>query len=88
MFEAIIRRRVNDLIQYANSWGREVRLHYLDRILPVLVEKETGKGRLIQGLTPNYLKVCFQGDRHSIGEVVKVQLLALEGDMFLGRRLT
>jgi threonylcarbamoyladenosine tRNA methylthiotransferase MtaB len=83
--DAVIRRRVNQLIREAERLGREVRLGYIGREFPVLVEKETGKGRLIQGLTPNYLKVCFQGPREWIGQIVPVQLLALEKDIFLGK---
>lgn len=81
---AVIRDRVNRLIALGNQLGREVRLPYVGMTLPVLVEQETGQGSLLEGLTSNYLKVCFQGSREMIGQMVRVKLFALEGDMFLG----
>lgn len=84
MNPAIIRDRVNRLIHLGSRLGQEVRLPYIEAELPVLVEQETGQGSLVEGLTPNYLKVCFQGTKELIGQIVRVKLLALEGDIFLG----
>ena len=83
----IIKERVQDLMAHSDRWGASFRRPYLGRTMKVLVEQETGQGRLLQGLTHNYLKVCFQGDANLVGEMVDVELLDLEGEVFLGRAL-
>jgi threonylcarbamoyladenosine tRNA methylthiotransferase MtaB len=80
----VIRDRVRQLIALASQLSREVRQQYVGRTFPVLVEKQVGTGKLLQGITPNYLSVCFQGEREWVGENVSVKLLTLQGDTFLG----
>ncbi|MBU3759019.1 MAG: tRNA (N(6)-L-threonylcarbamoyladenosine(37)-C(2))-methylthiotransferase MtaB [Candidatus Omnitrophica bacterium] len=82
---AVIRSRVQELIRLGDEIGRQERLKYVRRIFPVLVEKKLPRGGLVQGLTHHYLKVCFQGSDQDVGQMIPVELLSLEGDVFLGR---
>ncbi len=81
----VVKRRVQTLRDFDDRMGREIRLPYAGKTMEVLVEnvKESG---LVQGLTSNYLKVCFQGGADLIGRIVPVELLTLQGDLFLGRQ--
>ena len=81
----IAKERTRVLMRRSDVWGKKIREKYLGRTLRVLAEKATGRGRLLEGLTPNYLKVCFQGDATGVGKSFPVQLLHLEEDTFLGR---
>ena len=81
----IAKERTRTLMRRSEVWGKRIREKYLGRTLRVLAEKETGRGRLLEGLTPNYLKVCFQGTAAWVGKSLPVQLLHLEEDTFLGR---
>ena len=80
-----VRDRVNALIGTGERLGQSERLQYRGRVMPVLVEKYDARTRLLQGLTSNYLKVCFEGGAESLGQIVPVELMALQGDLFLGR---
>ncbi|HTL47274.1 MAG TPA: tRNA (N(6)-L-threonylcarbamoyladenosine(37)-C(2))-methylthiotransferase MtaB [Verrucomicrobiae bacterium] len=82
---ATVHERVKFLIALGEELGRRERLAYVGRTFPVLVEKKAAGG-LVQGLTPHYLKVFFQGREENVGSIVPVELLDLEADSFLGRR--
>ncbi|MBI3307304.1 MAG: tRNA (N(6)-L-threonylcarbamoyladenosine(37)-C(2))-methylthiotransferase MtaB [Candidatus Omnitrophica bacterium] len=83
----IIRDRVERLIRLGEDLGHEIRRRYEGKTLPVLVEKKLENSGLIQGLTPNYLKVYFEGNEEDIGKIFPVELLTLQGDIFLGKKL-
>ncbi len=81
----VVQQRVRRLIHRAEQMGREVRLPYVGKEIPVLVEQQKKNTGRLQGLSANYLKVCFQGEPGWVGKIVPVKLLALEEDVFLGR---
>ena len=81
--DKVIRERVRCLIAQGDRLGAEERKRYEGRVFPVLVEKKT-RG-LVQGMTANYLKVCFQAEENAVGNIFPVELLTLQGDLFLGR---
>ena len=80
-----VRRRVRELIAAGERLGAQVRRSYEGRTMNVLVETRKNESGLLQGLTANYLKVFFQGSADWIGEIIPVEFLALQGDIFLGR---
>lgn len=80
------RERVNTLIALGERLGYTERMKYRGRTLPVLVEKNDRRAGMIQGLTANYLKVCFKGGAESLGQIAPVELTALQGNLFLGVR--
>ncbi len=82
----VIRGRVKTLMELSAFAGREIRTSYLGKRVPVLVEESKGKSGLLSGLTPNYLRVYFQGNPEEIGQIFPVELLTLQGELFLGRR--
>lgn len=78
--------RVQKLIELSDRMGREERLRYVGQKMEALVEVAPKKNTpLLQALTRNYLKVCFQGTPEMMGKVVPVELLTLQGDLFLGK---
>ncbi|MCB9800124.1 MAG: tRNA (N(6)-L-threonylcarbamoyladenosine(37)-C(2))-methylthiotransferase MtaB [Candidatus Omnitrophica bacterium] len=81
----VARGRVKELIHRDAVWGRNERLRFMGKTLPVLVEKETDRDGLLHGLTKNYLKVCFSGAQELVGQIVPVQFVDLQDDLFLGR---
>lgn len=83
----VIRERVQILIHIGEELGARERKKYIGKTFPVLVEKSVSGSGLVQGLTPNYLKVCFQADESSVGDIFPVEFLSAEGDTFLGRRI-
>ncbi len=86
--ESMMRERIERLNRAGERLGREARLPYAGRVMPVLVEHARKNNPLLQGVTANYLKVCFQGTRDWTGRIVPVKLLALQGDLFLGKAHT
>ncbi|MBI3312953.1 MAG: tRNA (N(6)-L-threonylcarbamoyladenosine(37)-C(2))-methylthiotransferase MtaB [Candidatus Omnitrophica bacterium] len=82
----VIQGRVKRLIELGDRWGRQIRKGYEGRLMPVLVEKKMEQGGWVQGLTSNYLKVCFQGDEQDIEKIFPVELLTLQGDMFFAKK--
>ena len=80
-----IRERSRRMMAIADDLGFKERYQYVGQMVNVLVEKKIENSGLVQGLTDNYLKVCFQANEDQIGEVLPVELLSLEGDTFLGR---
>ncbi len=82
----VVKRRVQTLTAFDEHMGREVRLPYVGRKVKVLVENVKRETGLVQGLTANYLKVCFPGDESFIGRSVLVELLTLQGDLFLAKQ--
>lgn len=84
----IKKQRVQRLIELSDRLGREARLPYIGKRMDALVEVAPKKNTpLLQALTRNYLKVCFQGMPEMMGKVVPVELLTLQGDLFLGKAL-
>ncbi len=81
---AAVRGRVDALIAKDRIIGRAIRLKYLNRVMNVLVEKII-KGNLVQGITSNYLKVCFQAQHDAVGNIFPVRFMDLQDDLFLGR---
>ncbi len=82
---AVMHERVQRLMTLGENLGRQYSEYYVGRTLPVLVEGKKGPGGLVQGHTANYLKVCFQGDEFLKHTMIPVQLLALQGTLFLGK---
>ncbi|MDP3919714.1 MAG: tRNA (N(6)-L-threonylcarbamoyladenosine(37)-C(2))-methylthiotransferase MtaB [Candidatus Omnitrophota bacterium] len=82
---SVVRSRVNRLIGLADELGEAERSRYIGQSVDVLVEKELHGGGMVQGLTSNYLKVCFKGDADLVGRFLRVELLSLQGDTFLAR---
>lgn len=80
----VIRNRVKVLLEANDRLGMAVRRESLGKIFPVLVEKKDKLG-FFYGLTPNYLKVCFQSISECVGEIVLVELQTLLGDTFQGQ---
>ena len=88
----IVRDRVRRLIALADRLGRQTRRAYLGKVMPVLVEQAkmdgpSGENVLLEGLTPNYMRVCFEGNEAEIGGIVPAELRALEKDLFFGGRI-
>lgn len=82
----IKKARVQKLIALSDRLGREERLRYVGQKMEALVEVAPKKNTpLLQALTRNYLKVCFQGTPEMMGKIVPVELLTLQGDLFLGK---
>lgn len=79
-----IRERSRRMIAIADDLGYKERKRFVGETVNVLVEKKIESSGLVQGLTDNYLKVCFQAQEEQIGHVFAVKLLSLEGDTFLG----
>ena len=84
---ALIRRRVEYLISLSDRLGQAAAFPFVGRTMSVLAEKNKARGRgmLMQGVTGNFLKVCFQGNKSQLGRLVSVRLLALQGPLFLGQ---
>jgi len=82
-----IRSRVERLLSLGEELGRREKMVYTGRIFPVLVEKHLPARAMVQGLTTHYLKVCFEGRREDVGQIVPAELLSLQGDTFLAKRL-
>lgn len=83
--EAVVRQRVKTLMALSARIGDEIRRPYAGKTVPVLVEETKKKSGLLAGLTPNYLKVFFQGSPGWVGKIVPVNLLTVQGEIFLGR---
>lgn len=81
----LIRARVKQMIAMGHQIATERRRLYLGRTMDVLVEQSIKDSGLVQGHTSNYIKVCFQADESSIGQIVPVEFLETESDMILGR---
>ena len=79
------RKRVQTLMALSGRIGREIRMTYVGKTVPVLVEEAKQKSGLLAGSTPQYLKVCFQGKREWVGEIVFVELLTVQGELLLGK---
>ena len=83
-----VRARVEQLIRHAERLGREVRLPYLGKTLPVLAEIGKSRPGWLAGLTSNFMKVSFPGKPEWRNRMIPVELAAVEGDTFLGKPLT
>lgn len=82
--DSVIRDRVAALISLGDGLASQAASAFIGQTVQVLVEKKAGKRGLLQGLTANYLKVCFQGRDSLIGNMVPVKLLTYQGALFLG----
>ncbi len=82
--KAVVRKRVERLLELNNAWGREVREAYLGRIFPVLVEKKSKTDGRLYGLTAHYLKAGFAGREEWLGRTVRVCFETLTDDIFYG----
>ncbi len=82
--KTVVRERVQRLIQLGEKLSTDIRLAYLGKTVQVLAETYRGAEGMLQGLTPNYLKVAFPGAEDQVGQIVSVRLDALQGDGFLG----
>lgn len=87
----VVRERVRRLLDLEKRLGREVRLSYRAKTMPVLVEAARDKDQmnstsnvLLQGLTANYLKVAFYGEADWVERIIPVELVLLHDDTFLG----
>ena len=81
----LIRKRVKILMSLSDQLGRDFRLPYVGKTVNVLVEQWKENSYLLHGLTPHYLKVCFQGDPDWVGQVVPVEILDVQGELCLGK---
>lgn len=79
------KKRVDELMALSDRIGREIRLPYEGKKTWVLAENIKKGTSLLQGLTSNYLKVCFDGTEEQIGQLIPVQLLSVQGDWFLAK---
>lgn len=80
------KERVHRLMELSDRLGREVRMPYVGKKMEALVEVAPKKNTpLLQALTRNYLKVVFQGKPEWMGKIVPVELLTLQGDLFLAK---
>ncbi len=80
----VVRARVQRLMERGEALGREFRLPYVGQKVTVLAESIKKESGLVHGMTSNYLKVCFPGHENQIGRLAPVELLTLQGDLFLG----
>lgn len=83
--DAVMRERVTRLIGFGETFAAAEREKYTGRKMDVLAEYQKKGTPLLQGFTANYLKVYFQGEPSRVGQMVPVELLAAQGDGFLGR---
>jgi threonylcarbamoyladenosine tRNA methylthiotransferase MtaB len=82
--KTILRERVQRLIALGQELSREIRLPYLGKTVPVLAETYKEDTGLLQGLSPNYLKVHFPGSDAQVGQIISVKLVSLDDDGFRG----
>lgn len=70
--EKVIRHK--ELQALVDNTNRAFTERHLGETLPVLVEGRYGKGGILSGHTPNYIKVSFTGPRELLGQMVPVRL--------------
>ncbi len=83
--DEILQERVLRLKAVGERLGRAELAPYIGKTLPILVERSKKNAVLRQGLSTNYLKVYFQGSQDWLGKIVPVELMAIQGDAFLGK---
>lgn len=67
--------------EMANSFARR----WVGQVVPVLVEGAHGPQGLLEGLTEQYVRVCFPGDEGLRGQVVNVETFDVQEGCLLGR---
>ena len=76
--EKQVRRK--ELQAVVNETNAAFTARYIGETVPVLVEGKHGNGGTINGHTPNYIKVTFDGPRELLGQIVPVRLVAITDD--------
>ncbi len=80
---AVVKDRSRRLTEAGERIGSEVRRPFLGKSVPVLIESE--RNGMLQGMTPDYLRVEFPGTDDRIGQITDVKLLSLENELFTGK---
>lgn len=80
-------KRSQELLQLADELARAYAGRFLGRQVEVLVEGRTDDG-LLEGLTGNYLRAAFSGPEDLIGNMVLIEVDALDGASLRGRILS
>jgi threonylcarbamoyladenosine tRNA methylthiotransferase MtaB len=83
--DQIKHERVEFLTALSDRLGAQERRRFLGRSLPVQVEVQPKSEGMLAGLSSNYLKVYFEGPAVWTGSRQNVELLSLQGDVFLGK---
>jgi len=78
------RARHAELQAVVDASHREFVAARIGRTMDVLVEGGEGGPGMVAGHTVDYVKVRFSGERHWVGRIVPVRLLAPDGDEALG----
>lgn len=76
--------RSRELIELGARLSWDYLNRFVGRGLEVLVEKKTKDG-LLTGLSDNYIRVCFKGPSHLIGELVKVQAVEIRNNYLFSK---
>ncbi len=78
--------RSNILIELSSRKNREFNKSFEGRIMEVLVEQEVkGENGLVEGLTPNYIRVLSKGKSDLCGKILKVKLDEAVEDYMIGQ---
>ncbi|OPZ86855.1 MAG: Threonylcarbamoyladenosine tRNA methylthiotransferase MtaB [Firmicutes bacterium ADurb.Bin419] len=78
--------RSNILIELSSRKNREFNKCFEGRIMEILVEQEVkGENGLVEGLTPNYIRVLSKGKSDMCGKILKVKLDEAVEDYMMGQ---
>ena len=81
--------RSNILLELSAKMTKEFNKKFEGRIVEVLFEQDVkDKDGVIEGLTPNYIKVLCEGESHLNGQILKVKVLEAVEDYVKGRILS
>ncbi len=81
---AVKEKRSKRMIELSLRKTVEYNQKFIGRVMPVLVEQETGDGKTVEGLTPNYIRVVLEGDINLKGSIKNVILKNIAGDHVTG----
>lgn len=76
--------RSKRLIELSEKLSMDFRNRFIGQTHRILVEGKEKEG-LLNGLTDQYIRVCFEGSPSLKGRIVKVQLLKIKEDFVLGK---
>jgi threonylcarbamoyladenosine tRNA methylthiotransferase MtaB len=78
--------RSSRLMELSKKKTEEFNSRFVGKTMKVLIEKETENGDgMLEGLTPNYIRVLCKGEEHLKGRIVDVRLFENKMDHVIGR---
>lgn len=81
----LIRDRVRQISTLADQAAQKRMQRYVGRTMTVLAEMPREKNGFFEGLTANYLRVCFPSSEPIRGQLLPVEILTAQDGLLLGR---